>query len=166
MYGILLALALMSGPQLNDGAKAHVLLFARTDCPLTDRYAPELRRIAGEFQGRGVEFWLVYPGRGVSETDIRKQIADYNLPGKWVRDPTGDLVRRSHVTVSPESAVFNEKGMLVYHGRIDDRWVDFGKGRPEATVHDLEDAINAVLAGKPVTHAATRAVGCSLADLE
>ena len=42
-------------------AHARVFLFVRTDCPLTNRYAPELERIASEFANRGVDFWLVYP---------------------------------------------------------------------------------------------------------
>ena len=67
---------------------------------------------------------------------------------------------------TPEAAVFDATGRLVYHGRIDDRWVEIGKARPQAQTHDLEDAIAAVLAGRPVARAETRAVGCTLADLE
>lgn len=147
-------------------AKARVLLFVRTDCPLTNRYAPELRRIADEFQPQGVEFWLVYPDHTDTAAHVKQQIAEYGLPGRWVFDPKQTFVRRAHVTTAPEAAVFDEKGSLLYHGRIDDRWVDFGKARPAATVHDLEDTLKAVLAGAPVPHAETRAIGCSLADVE
>ncbi len=166
MYRVLFALVLLSGLRLDNGAKANVLLFVRTDCPLSNRYAPELQRLARKFEPRGVEFWLVYPGRDETEAGIRKQVAEYGLPGSVVRDTGGELVRQSHATVAPEAAVFNGKGVLVYHGRIDNRWVDFGKARPIATVHDLEDAIESVLAGRRVAEPETRAVGCSLADVE
>ena len=38
----------------------------------------------------------------------------------------------------------------MYRGRIDDQYVDFGKARPEATKHDLEEVIQAALARQPI----------------
>src|SRR4051812_17114623 len=60
-----------------SAAKARVFLFVRTDCPLTNRYAPELRRIASDFASRGVEFWLVYPDRAETASGIEGHIAEY-----------------------------------------------------------------------------------------
>lgn len=165
MHRVLFALVLASLPNLNHGGKAHVLVFLRIDCPLAGRYAPELRRIAGDFGPKGVDFWLVYPDRSTTDAAIRDQMREFGLPGKWVRD-NGQLIREAHATISPEAAVFDTSGKLVYHGRIDNRWVDFGKSRPAATEHDLEEALAAVVAGKPVPHAQAHAVGCSLADVE
>jgi hypothetical protein len=147
-------------------ARVRVLLFVRTDCPLTNRYAPELQRIASEFASKAVQFWLVYPDPAESTAGINTQIAQYKLPGKAVRDPQHKLVARGHATVSPQAAVFDADGRLVYSGRIDDRYVDFGKARPAAETHDLEAAITSVLSGKPVAVAETRAVGCYLADVQ
>ncbi len=147
-------------------ARARVLLFVRSDCPITNRYAPELQRIAAEFKSRDVSFWLVYPDKAETANSIETHVAQYRFPGKPLRDPGRSLIGRARVTVAPEAAVFDSAGKLVYHGRIDDRWVDIGKARATPTTHDLEDAIAAVLAGKPVAHSETRAIGCSLADLE
>lgn len=143
-----------------------VLLFVRTDCPITNRYAPELQRLAHEFKTRSVAFWLVYPDRDEAPAHIQAHIRDFGFPGQPLRDPHHDLVHKAHATVAPEAAVFDSAGKLAYHGRIDDRYVEIGTTRPAAQVHDLEDAINAVLIGRPVAHAETRAVGCSLADVE
>lgn len=143
-----------------------VLLFVRTDCPITNRYAPELQRLGKEFVPRGVQFWLVYADASETPADIEAHIAQYGFPGKPVKDPNHVLVKRSQATVAPEAAVFDSQGQLEYHGRIDDRYVDIGKSRPQPQVHDLENAIAAVLAGKPVTNPRTRAIGCSLADVE
>jgi hypothetical protein len=147
-------------------ARVRVFLFVRTDCPITNRYAPELQRIATEFEGKGVQFWVIYPDRSETVRRIDTQVAQYRFPGEPLRDPHHDLVKRAHATVAPEAAVFDEAGRLVYHGRIDDRWVDVGKLRPAARVHDLENAISAVFAGKAVAQPETRAIGCSLADVE
>ena len=83
-----------------------------------------------------------------------------------MRDPRHSLVKLAHATIAPEAAVFDAAGRLVYHGRIDDRWVNPGKARPAARTHDLEDAISAVLAGRRPAQSETHAVGCWLADVE
>ena len=151
---------------LESRATVTVMLFARTDCPITNRYAPELQRIGAEFRNKNVRFWIVYPDRDESVQHIKEHLRDYNLPGQPLMDPQRVLVNEAHATVAPEVAVFNASGKLMYHGRIDDKYVDIGKTRPAAQVHDLEDAIAAVLAGKPVAHPETRAVGCSLLDVQ
>ena len=74
----------------------------------------------------------------------------------------------AHVSVTPEAAVFAvESGQLreTYHGRVDDLYFAFGQERPAATHHDLEDAISASLAGRPVAVAAHAPVGCSIIPL-
>ena len=133
---------------------------------MSKRYAPELARIGKEFESKGVKFWLIFPDRSETTANVRQTIADYHFPGTPLLDPHHQLVRESHAETAPEAAVFNKAGKLVYHGRIDDLYVDIGKSRQTAQVHDLEDAIDAVLDGKPVRQAETHAVGCSLADVE
>ncbi len=68
-------------------------------------------------------------------------------------------------TITPEAALFDREGTLHYLGRIDDRFTDFGKARQRAHSRDLEQALAAVLEGKPVPVSRTSAVGCFLADL-
>lgn len=143
-----------------------VLLFLRTDCPLGKRYAPELGRIAQEFSAKPVTFWMVFPDKNEKGAEIRGMLADYRFPGTAVHDMNQSLVKAARAIVAPEAAVFGRDGKLLYHGRIDDRYVDYGKVKPEARVHDLEDAIRAALAGKPVERAETQAFGCALADVE
>ena len=146
--------------------RARVLLFVRSDCPITNRYAPELSRIAQEFTSRGVDFWLVYPDASETEAGIDRHKSEYKLPGTPLRDPQHQLVKRAQATISPQAAVFDHAGRLVYSGRIDDRYVAFGKARSEPRTHDLEAAIAATLDGKTVAEARTHAVGCYLADVQ
>ena len=149
-----------------SAARARVFLFVRTDCPITNRYAPELQRISKEFAAQKVDFWMVYPDATQTPAAIREHMREYQFPGTPLRDPGHTLVERAHATVAPEAAVFDAAGKLIYHGRIDDRYVEIGQARRAAQTHDLENAISAVLAGKPVAQTETRAVGCALADIE
>jgi hypothetical protein len=71
----------------------------------------------------------------------------------------------AHATVTPEAAIFVPEGKglrEVYHGRIDDRYAGLGQERPQATHHDLEDAVQAVLAGRAVPTPQGRPVGCAI----
>jgi hypothetical protein len=129
-------------------ADVQVFVFLRTDCAATNRYAPELTRIAKEFQGRHVAFYLVYPDPNTNKRAIENHMAEFGFPGTPLRDPDHTLENRAHATTSPEAAVFDSTGTLKYHGRID----------------ELEDAISSVVDGKPVAHPVTRAVGCPMVD--
>jgi len=149
--------------QTTASSKAVVFLFTATDCPISNRYAPEVQRLYAEFAAKGVRFWLVYPNPAESADAIRAHEKSFGYPAEALRDPKQQLVKLAKATVTPEAAVF-VNGRLVYHGRIDDRIVDLGLERPSPTMHDLDEALTAVLAGKPVARPATQAVGCFIAD--
>jgi hypothetical protein len=151
--------------QAPAGTKAIVFIFASTDCPISNRYAPEVRRLAEKFSPRHVVFRLVYPNPADTAAAIREHMTAfaYQSAAQAFRDPDHGLVKLAQATVTPEAAVF-VAGRLVYHGRIDDRYVDFGVDRAAPTVHDLDEAIAAAIKGEPVPQESTRAIGCYIAD--
>lgn len=150
---------------------AAVFVFTRIDCPISNRYAPEVRRLARAFAADGVRFYLVYPNPKATAEEIRAHLADYGydagdgdeLPA--LRDPLQTLAAAVGTEVTPEAAVLDTGGRLVYRGRIDDRWVAFGKLRAEPTRRDLQEVLTALVAGDPVEPRTTRAVGCFIEDL-
>ena len=148
-----------------SASKVRVLIFLRSDCPVANRYAPELERISKEFPVSEVSFWMVYPDKDETTEKIKKHMLEYSLPGSGITDPQGFLQKRAEATISPQAAVFDQQNRLLYSGRIDDRIVSWGKTKAQPDVHDLEDAIRAVLADKPVAESRTRAFGCYLSDL-
>ena len=75
-------------------------------------------------------------------------------------------MKLGHVQITPEVAVFDRNHQLVYDGRIDDWYADLSRARAAPTTHELEDAIRAALAGKPVAKSEVRGVGCYISDLE
>ena len=151
--------------QAPAGTKAIVFIFTSTDCPISNRYAPEVRRIAEAFAPKRVVFRLVYPNPSEDAKAIRAHMAAYSYEGmaEPVRDPKLALVKFAGADVTPEAAIV-VGGRIVYRGRIDDRYVDLGRERPAPTQRDLFDALTAIIAGKPVAHARTQAVGCFISD--
>lgn len=151
-------------PFLAASGKPIVLIFLRTDCPVSNRYAPLIQRISSQYAAK-VVFWLVYPSKSASAEKIRQHEREYGYKLPALRDPQHALAAQAQVQVTPEAAVFDANHRLLYHGRIDDLYQDFGHPRPAATTHELDDAIHAVLTGKAPPHNMP-GVGCFIADLE
>jgi len=147
-----------------ESSRAIVFLFASVDCPISNRYAPVVQRLYETFSKQGVAFWLIYPNPSDSPAAIREHLKAFNYPVHPLRDPNHDLVKLTGVIVTPEVALYDRARALVYHGRIDDRYVSLGLERPAATRQDLAEALTATLAGGRVRDAATQAVGCFIAD--
>lgn len=141
-----------------------VLVFTTTDCPISNRYAPEIQRLAEHFSGR-VRFTLVYPVPTDTEARIQEHVKKFGYRIGWQRDDKQRLVRETGVSVTPEVAVIDAAGRQLYRGRIDDRYIAFGKDRPQPTVRDLERSLDAILSGQPVPIPRTQAIGCFIADL-
>jgi len=147
-----------------ENSAAILFLFASIDCPVSNRYAPEVQRLHSAFAPKNVAFWLVYPNPADSADAVREHLKAYSYPVHALLDPHHDLVKLARVTITPEAALFDRQRTLVYHGRIDDRFVSLGVERPAATRRDLFEALTAVLAGgKPAADSAP-AVGCFIAD--
>lgn len=146
-------------------SKVVVLIFVRTDCPISNRYAPLLQEMSAKY-GREAAFWLVFPDKNESSESIRSYLQEFNYKLPALRDPEHALVKRSGAKVTPEAAVFNLKRDLIYHGRIDNLYRDFGKARRTATTHELADAIEAASHGVAAPLAAAEGIGCFISDLK
>jgi len=148
-----------------SSAQAVVLFFIATDCPISNRYAPEIDRLEKEFAGRPVAFWLVYPNATETTEGVVHHEAAFSLAGATLVKPSQWFVAQTQATITPEAAVLIPEGSgwrTVYAGRIDNRYVDIGRERPQATRHDLEDAVEAVLAHRIVVAAGGPPVGCGI----
>ncbi|HXT39741.1 MAG TPA: redoxin family protein [Candidatus Angelobacter sp.] len=151
-------------PFARADAKAVVFVFISVECPISNRYAPEIKRLDDEFAKSGVRLWLVYPDPDTTVDAIKQHQKDYQLPDRVLRDPHHALVRFARVRVTPETAVFLPDGRLVYRGRIDNRYLALGSERPEATQHELREVLEAVIQGKSSPYTSAPAVGCYIAD--
>ena len=142
--------------------QAVVLVFVTVDCPITNSYVPELNRIQNEYGPRGVQVFAVQADPSQTAQSLRDYAKEYSYSFPILVDPELSLARWTGATTMPEAAVLSPSGELLYLGRIDDRYVDFGKQRPRPTRLDLRMALDAVLAGKPIVEPRTRALGCAI----
>ena len=152
------------------GTRAVVLLFVASDCPISNRYIPEMRRLIAEFGPEKVRFWFVYPNLTETTAAIRAHEGAFGMHTaehcEALRDPDGALARGVGARATPEAAVLvpaeGDGLRTVYVGRIDDRYMSLGTERPQATQHDLEQAVRAVVAGTTVPKPGGPVVGCGI----
>lgn len=148
-----------------DLAPVTVFVFTHTDCPVANRYAPEISRIHRDYEPKGVQFYLVYVDPKLEPSDIRQHLNDWNYEIPALRDPHHELVQLAQAVRTPEVAIFSGAGELLYGGRIDDLYEDYGKVRPRPTRHDVRETLDAILAHRSIETPRTEAVGCYIADL-
>lgn len=143
------------------GERATVLLCLATDCPISDEYLPTIIELVKEYTPRGVSFVGIDPN-GIDTLETMSAYAqDHKIAFPFLKDSGGKISRRLLFSVTPEARVFDRDGRLVYSGRIDDRYRRGGASDPEVK-RDLAEALNEVLAGKPVSAARTKAMGCPI----
>lgn len=159
----------LRGSAAEELAKARgrvlVLVFVRTDCPVSNRYAPLIQQMSRQY-GKDASFWLVFPDKSESAEKIRNFLREYKYELSAIRDVNHALVKATQAKVTPEAAVFDAQGALVYHGRIDNLYEHIGQARRSAATHELADAIEAAKLGKNPAVPSTDGVGCFIADME
>src|SRR2546427_4770683 len=96
------ALALAGTPadpfQKSQG-KVVVLVFVRTDCPISNRYAPAIQHISAKYESKAA-FWLVYPDKSESAEKIRQHEREYGYKLPALRDPHRALVKLAQARVT------------------------------------------------------------------
>jgi hypothetical protein len=152
-------------PLAADRGKITVLVYVRTDCPVSSRYAPTVQKLAAEYAGQS-KFWLVYPAKTDTVPVIEESLKDFGYKLDALQDPARGLVKVGDAQITPSVSVFSAHGELLYHGRIDNWYEDFGRARREPTTHELADALAAAVAGKRPAVTTAQAVGCYISDLQ
>jgi peroxiredoxin len=147
------------------GARAVVLFFVTTDCPVANYYTSEISAIVKDHAGKPVRFFVVHVDPDLTPAGARAHAKEYKLTCPVLLDAKHQLVRAAGATITPEAAVLTLEGKIAYRGRIDDRYVELGKRRVAPTRRDVREALTALLAGEPVKEPQTRAIGCPIPDL-
>jgi hypothetical protein len=146
---------------------ARLMIFVTSDCPISNYYAPEIQDICTANQSKGLTCSLVYEDVDLDAPRMRAHLKEYGYHDiAAVIDHDRAVARRAGATVTPQAALFGPDGRIRYRGRIDNRYEAFGKTRRVVTEHDLRDAIEALLDGRPVATAETPAFGCYIVSTD
>jgi peroxiredoxin/mono/diheme cytochrome c family protein len=144
------------------GKQATVLVFVSTECPMSNSYLPQLVSLAQEYAPKGVAFAAINAN---PEEDLRVVTAhakEFGLSFPLLLDPKQAAVKILGATTNPEVFVLDSKLELRYRGRIDDGYSARLVKNSKVTRYDLREALDEVLAGKPVSIPVTRPLGCAI----
>jgi peroxiredoxin len=143
--------------------KALVVIVSCNHCPTVIEYEDRMIAIQRDYAGKGVELIAInsnetdgHPTDSLEHMIERAKDKGFKFP--YLRDDTQDIARALGAVRTPEVFLFGPDRTLVFHGRIDDN-----ASNPSAVKrHDLREALDEVLAGKPVTVPNTTPVGCTV----
>ena len=144
-------------PALALGKKATVVMFVSTRCPVSNAYNGRMTTLAKKYGVLGVSFVGIDSDQNEPKAEVASFTKQQDFPFPVLVDPGNKVSDAYSAHVTPETFVINSKGVLVYHGRIDN-----DQDMSSAKTHELADALDATLAGKPIAKAQTKAFGCSI----
>jgi peroxiredoxin/mono/diheme cytochrome c family protein len=142
-------------------AKAVVVLFLGTECPVNNAYAPTLAGLHETYGPKGVAFVAINSNQQDDAAAVTKHAKEYGIPFPVLKDDGAAVAGRFHAERTPEAFVLDGSLTARYRGRIDDQFAR-GVKRAKATRQDLAEALNEVLAGKEVTQPITDVSGCPI----
>ncbi|MCU0961999.1 MAG: redoxin domain-containing protein [Pirellulaceae bacterium] len=140
-------------------ARAVVITFLGTECPIVRLYAGVLQELNDQFADRGVVFVGIDANRQDSAKDLAAFARELKIRFPLLRDEVNRVADRFGAQRTPEVFVLDHDRVVRYHGRIDDRY-SYEVQRDRAERHFLADAIGQLLAGEQVTTPETELYGC------
>ncbi len=138
-----------------------VVTFLGTECPLAKVYGAQLASLADKYKTRGVTFIGINSNQQDTPTELGHYARKHGIKFPLLKDPGNRIADQFDAKRTPEVFVLDQQRKVRYLGRIDDQF-GVGYARPDATRNHLTQAIDEILAGKPVTVPFTEAVGCHI----
>lgn len=148
--------------QSGAGKKATVLVFLSAECPMSNGYLPQLADLAKTHEPKGVAFAAINANAEEDTKQIAAHAKEYGIRFPLLLDPQQTAVKALGATINPQAFVLDTDFNLRYRGRIDDGYSARLVKNPRVSRHDLQEALDEVLAGKLVSVPATTAFGCAI----
>lgn len=142
-------------------AKAVVVAFLDTECPLANLYIPTLIDLHKNYAAKGVQILGINSSNQDSFVAVAAHALERDLPFPMLKDFDQQVLETFGAKRTPEVFLLDAKGVIRYHGRIDDQY-GIGYRREKPTRADLQLAIEELLAGKPISVPMTEATGCAI----
>ncbi len=143
--------------------KAVIVIFSCNHCPYVQAYENRMIDIQKVYAEKGAQVVAInsnetknHPDDSFENMQARANLKKFNF--LYLRDDSQEVARAFGATHTPHIFLFDQAGDLRYTGKIDDNWQEPAK----VTKRFLRDALDAVLAGKPVAEPETFAIGCTI----
>ena len=140
--------------------KTVVLEWVNPDCPFVQRHykAGTMKSLAQSYAGKGVAWMAINTTATTTPEQNQQWIQKYGLSYPILLDRDGKVAREYGAKTTPDMFIINPEGVLVYKGGIDND----PAGTRSERVNYVSQALDEVLAGKPVSQPETKSYGCSV----
>jgi peroxiredoxin len=139
------------------GKSGAVIVFLSAQCPVVKGYVERINQLAADYQAKGINFVGINSNSSESLDWVRSNKTEYGYKFPVLVDKGNVIADKLGATVTPEVYYVDAKGVLLYHGAIDnDR-----SGR-NVTTNYLRTAFEESLSGKKVARTSANAFGCTI----
>ncbi len=151
------------------GRKALLVMFLCNHCPFVKHVRAELARVGKEYQAKGVGVVAIssndaekYPDDAPAKMTEEARAAGHTFP--YLYDESQAVAKAYRAACTPDFYVFDGQRRLVYRGQLDDSRPPGKSGAAPLPVtgKDLRAALDAVLAGTPVSVTQMPSIGCNI----
>ncbi len=142
-------------------AKAVVLMFIATQCPVSNGYNSRMVSLYHDYKDKNVAIIGINANKQEGVEEIKSHAKEHGFEFTVLKDEKNVIANKFGATVTPEIYVLNSSLEILYHGRIDD-----SRRESDVSSHDLRNALDQVLDGKPVTVSETKAFGCTIKKVD
>ena len=137
---------------------AVAVIFVATKCPVSNAYNDRMTALAKEYAAKGIAVVGINSNKAELAPEVAAHAKEHGFPFPVVKDEGNKIADAYGAQKTPEVFVLSPKGDLLYHGRIDESQDD----PKNVKSPDLRNALEAILAGKPVPAPETKAFGCTI----
>ncbi len=147
-----------------EGSEALLVMFICNHCPFVIHVRDELSRLASDYLPRGLAIVAINSNSSVTHPqDGPEHMKELALSQGWefpfLFDETQSVAQTYKAACTPDFFLLDADRRLVYRGQLDDSRP--GNDVP-VTGKDLRAAIDAVLAGRPVSEEQKPSIGCNI----
>jgi peroxiredoxin len=139
------------------GKNGAVVIFVATKCPVSNAYNERMEKLAQDYKAKGVSVIGINSNVSEAAAEVKSHATENKLTFAILKDNGNRIADRMGATRTPEVYVLDASMKLVYHGRIDN-----SQKIETVTVSDVREALDEMLAGKPVSKTGGAAFGCTI----
>lgn len=143
------------------GERGVVVVVRDPDCPVSRQYGPRIVELASRYAQQGFDFVMIYPNVSIEPVLRAEDQATLNIPGLYVGKGSFALADVLGVSSTGDTFVLDADLRLRYRGAIDDQF-GIGFTRPLPTRNYLRNALDDLVANRPIGSPATTAPGCHI----
>ncbi|MGO9242363.1 MAG: redoxin family protein [Bryobacteraceae bacterium] len=143
--------------QFSTAGHVTAVIFIATQCPVSNAYNERMKALYSDYSAKGVQFIFLNANSTEPASEVEQHRAAKGFPFPVYKDVNNVFADKVGAAVTPHAFVFDARGTLAYRGPIDN-----SRNPDQITQHTLGDALDAVLAGRPVPVAEAKAFGCSI----